>query len=315
MANAHVLQAKNGLLHGTFSRDYEPILTIQSGDSISLNTIGLEWGYTFKDGNKIKFQSREKEEGRGHPLIGPIAIEGAKPGMTLEVKINDLVPSWYGWNVTGGSHRWHNVRLGLTEVTPLKVDWEIDTESMKGQAKIGDQTFSVPLSPFMGIMATAPSEEGVHSTIPPRYCGGNIDCKELVKGSSIYLPVAVEGGLFSVGDGHAAQGDGEVSGTAIECPMDKVDLTFILHEGITLNMPQANTPAGWIAFGFDDDLNKATIAALDGILDIIQQKYGLEKAEAVSLASVAVDLRITQIVNGVKGVHAVLPHGSIEVIK
>jgi len=160
-------------------------------------------------------------------------------------------------------------------------------------------------------MSNTPSEPGIHTTIPPRYCGGNIDCKELVKGSVLYLPIAVENALFSVGDGHAAQGDGEVFGTAIECPMEMVDLTFAVREDMYLKMPRANTPAGWITFGLHEDLNEATIMALEGMLELIQDLYHVDKVEANALASIFVDLRITQIVNFVKGVHAVLPHGAI----
>ncbi|TDL31381.1 acetamidase [Jeotgalibacillus sp. S-D1] len=314
MSATHSLKAQNDYLHGSFSREYQPIITINSGDSIKMNTIGLEWGYSHADGRKEKFESREDEQGLGHPLIGPIEVKGARPGMTLEVKINELIPSWYGWNVAGGSNGWHNISLGLSEVPQIKLDWELDREAMTGSTQIGDRTFTVPLTPFMGVMSTAPSEEGCHSTIPPRYCGGNIDCKELVKGSVLYLPVAVEGAMFSVGDGHAAQGDGEVSGTAIECPMDEVNLTLTIHEDLTLEMPRANTPSGWITFGFNDDLNKATVMALDGMLHFMQETFGLDKTEAMAIASVSVDLRITQIVNGVKGVHAVLPHGVIQQI-
>lgn len=307
----HKIEAKNENLHASFSKDYEPILTINSGESVQFNSIDIGWGFTPKEGKRVRYQSREKEEEWGHPVIGPIAINGAKPGMTLEVKINDIVPSWYGWNCAGGSRNWHNLALGLSEENEIVFDWELSNELSTGSCHYKNLHFTVPLNPFMGVMSTAPSEPGIHSTIPPRYCGGNIDCKELVKGSTLFLPIAVEGGLFSVGDGHAAQGDGEVSGQAIECPMDLVDLTFILREEKSLKMPMANTPAGWITFGFHEDLNKATIMALEGMLEFMQESYGLRKVEATALASVAVDLRITQIVNKVKGVHAILPHGLI----
>lgn len=303
------IEPTNETLHASFSKDYQPVLTIESGDSVQYKTIDIGWGYTPKEGERVRYQSREKEEYWGHPVIGPIEIKGAKPGMTLEITINDIVTGWYGWNCAGGSENWHNIQLGLTEHEEVTLNWQLDHE--KGTCHYKDQTFSVPLKPFMGVMATAPSEAGIHSTIPPRYCGGNIDCKELVKGSTLYLPVAVEGALFSVGDGHAAQGDGEVSGQAIECPMDLVDLTFKVREDMSIKMPLANTPSGWISFGLHEDLNKAAIMALEGMLELIQHKYGVDKAEANALASVAVDLRITQIVNTVKGVHAVLPHGAI----
>lgn len=165
------------------------------------------------------------------------------------------------------------------------------------------------LNPFIGLMGVAPAETGAHSTSPPRYCGGNIDCKELGRGSTLFLPISVEGALFSIGDGHAAQGDGEVSGTAIECPMDLVDITLTVRDDIKLSMPRAKTPAGWIAFGFNEDLNLAAAEALNGIVEWLQEMYKLGKAEALALSSAVVDLRVTQIVNGVKGVHAVLPHG------
>ena len=147
--------------------------------------------------------------------------------------------------------------------------------------------------------------------MPPHVTGGNIDCKELVAGSTLYLPIAVPGGLFSVGDGHAVQGDGEVCVTAIECPMERVDLTFELEPGLQLATPRAHTPAGWITFGFHEDLDEAMLIALEAMLDLMGELHGLSRQEAFGLASLVVDLRITQVVNQVRGVHALLPHGAI----
>ncbi|GAA0327239.1 acetamidase/formamidase family protein [Bacillus carboniphilus] len=308
----HKLELSNQNLHGSFSKDYQPILTVESGDTVQLTTTDIKWGYS-KDKSEdiIRYTSREKEERPGHPIIGPIAIKGAKPGMVLEVKLNELAPGWYGQNWAGGIRNWQNEKLGLADEETVQLDWELDAVTMTGSCTIGGRKFHVGLSPFMGLMGVAPGEPGVHPTAPPRYCGGNIDCKELVKGSSLFLPISVDGALFSIGDGHALQGDGEVSGTAIECPMDFVDITLVVHENMSLNMPRAKTPAGWITFGFDEDLNAATAVALDEMVQLMQQFYGLKKTEALGLASVAVDLRVTQVVNGVKGVHAVLPHGVI----
>lgn len=311
MPKTYFIEPTNSSLHGSFSKDYQPILHIESGDSVQYKTVDIDWGYNHKDGSRVQFQSRENENMWGHPITGPIYINHAKPGMTLEVKINDIVPAWYGWNCSGGSTGWHNQMLGFTDEKKVKLDWDLNAETMSGKSKFNDKQLSVALQPFLGLLSNAPSEEGIHSTIPPRYCGGNLDCKELIKGSSLYLPVAVEGALFSVGDGHAAQGDGEVSGQAIECPMDHVDLTFLLHEDMNISMPRANTPSGWVTFGFDEDLNKATIIALEEMLLLIQNLYHVDKLEATALASVVVDLKITQIVNRVKGVHAILPHGAI----
>src|SRR5262249_27990162 len=149
------------------------------------------------------------------------------------------------------------------------------------------------------------------STSPRRRHGGNLDCRELVAGSTLYLPVPVADALFSVGDGHAAQGDGEVGGTAIECPMQRVDLTFDLRDDLPLRAPVARTPAGWLTVGLGSTVDDATYAALEGMFDLLGRLYRVPLADAVALASVAVDLRVTQIVNQVVGVHAVLPTGAI----
>ncbi|MFD1040004.1 acetamidase/formamidase family protein [Virgibacillus byunsanensis] len=308
----HNLKLDKQNFHGSFSKDYQSILTIDSGDSVRLTTLDIQWGYSPSKGKeRTFFTSRENEEKPGHPIIGPIAIRGAKPGMVLEVKLNDIVPGWYGQNWSGGFKSWQNEKLGLTDTEKIQLDWELSPTTMVGSSHIGERQFQVGLQPFMGLMGVAPAEPGIHTTAPPRNCGGNIDCKELVRGSSLFLPISVDEALFSVGDGHAAQGDGEVSGTAIECPMDLVDITLNLRDDVKLNTPRAMTPSGWITFGFHEDLNEATAVALDEMILLIQQFHNITKKEATALASATVDLHITQVVNGVKGVHAILPHGAI----
>ena len=130
-------------------------------------------------------------------------------------------------------------------------------------------------------------------------------------GSTLYLPIAVDGGLLSFGDGHAAQGQGEISGTAIECPMERAELTIHLLDDMPLDTPIAKTPDAWITLAFDTDLNVATYAAIDAMFKLIQQQYGVSRVDAIALASVTVDVHVTQIVNGIRGVHASLPHGAI----
>lgn len=308
----HKLELKTEHLHRSFDHSYKPILTINSGDTVQLTTPDIQWGYSqSKDEPKITFDSREQEDVKGHPIIGPIEIKGAKRGMVLEIRTNDLIPGWYGTNWAGGVKAWQNDQLGITNEEKIQLDWKLNAKTMTGTTEIGGRELHIGLNPFMGLMGVAPVEPGLHMTPPPRRVGGNIDCKELVRGSSLFLPIEVDGALFSVGDGHAAQGDGEVSGTAIEAPMDLVDLTLTVHENMSLNMPRAWTPSGWITFGFDEDLNKATATALDEMVQLMQNLYNVKKTEATALASTVVDLRITQVVNGVKGVHAVLPHGAI----
>jgi acetamidase/formamidase len=150
-----------------------------------------------------------------------------------------------------------------------------------------------------------PPEPGEHSTTPPRRWGGNIDCKELVAGTTLFLPIPVDGALLLAGDGHGAQGDGEVSGTAIECPLERATLTLDLDDR-DLRSPIARTADSWLAFGLNEDLDVAAEQATETMLDLMERERGLSRPEARALASVSVDLHVTQVVNEVKGVHAIL---------
>jgi acetamidase/formamidase len=228
----------------------------------------------------------------------------------LAVRIDDVVPGPWGTTYAGARATAWNVRLGVEQ--PAVVPWEIDVGAGTATSALG----TVGLRPFLGVMGMPPAEPGRHSTIPPYWHGGNLDCRELVAGTTLYLPVPVEGALFSVGDGHAAQGDGEVSGTAIECPMARADLTLdVLPDllGRPLTTPVADTPAGWVAMGLGDDLDEAAADALDAMLGLLGALHGLGRSEAMALASVVVSLRITQVANRVFGVHALLPRGAVEV--
>jgi acetamidase/formamidase len=302
----HYIKPERETLHGSFSKDYHPTLTINSGDSVRFSTLDALWGLEpFKTtGERKVFETKGLKQNSGHALCGPVAINDAEPGMVLMIKVNEIRPASWGWSFAGGTTQVKK-RLGIEDQEGYHLNWSLDTEKMIGTSQFNHR---VPLSPFMGTMGMPPNEQGTHSTIPPRFCGGNIDCKELVAGSVLYLPIPVSGGMFSVGDGHAEQGDGEVSTQAIECPMEVVDLTFTLNKELKLAFPRAFTPAGWITFGLHEDLNEASMIALEGMLDLMEELYGFKREEAYTLASLLVDMRITQMVNGVKGVHAVLPH-------
>jgi acetamidase/formamidase len=314
MAIYKVIPTRSNII-GSISAEFDPILTINSGDTVKYSCFDAGWGTPAEDEKRIKPLERRKDIDNGHALCGPIKIIEAKKGMTLEIKINEVIPGPYGFTSAGGYPNWENEKLGLTECREINLEWKLDKNSMLGKTEVNGKTFSVGLKPFMGIYAMPPEEEGIHITWPPRFCGGNIDCKELGKGSILYLPIPVDGAYFFVGDGHAAQGDGEISCQAIECATEFVDLTFKVHKDIKLEMPIANTPNGWISFGFHEDLNEATVQAMDGILNLMCRLFDLDRVEAIALASSVVDLRITQVVNGVKGVHAVLPHGSLKYSK
>jgi acetamidase/formamidase len=301
----HTLPLERRTLHGTFSRERDPILMVESGDRIQFSTLGAGWHVAPGQ----KFEPRDAELDRGHALIGPIAIRGAERGMTLEVRINALRPVEWGWTVASGWPSAVNDRLRVADGDEVRHEWALDREAMIGRNQHGH---TVKLRPFLGVMGMPPDEPGIHATAPPRVTGGNIDCKELVAGSSLFLPIAVPLGLFSAGDGHAVQGDGEVATTALECGMELVDLTLVLRPELRLASPRAITPAGRLTFGFSTDLHEATMLALEAMLDWMGELYHLGRRDALALASLAVDLRVTQLVNaGVLGAHAVLPDGAI----
>ncbi len=295
-------------LHGSFSRDYEPILEVESGDTVVFRTLEAGWsldrtGHCDSTGES-KFQPRDPERDDGHALCGPIAVRGAEPGMTLEIQINAIRPGTWGWTCAGGWDHPVNRFFGIAgSDQTFEHLWHIDPAALTA---VNSRGHKLHLRPFMGVMGMPPPESGIHSTGPPRIWGGNLDCKELIAGTSLFLPVPVPGGLFSVGDGHALQGDGEVSVTAIECPMDRVELTFHLHPSVDLSSPRARTPHAWLTLGISEDLEEAAHIATGEMVNLISSLYSVPQLEALALASLVVDLRITQIVNGVRGVHAVL---------
>ncbi len=307
----HMLEPESRTLHGHFSPGLPSVLRIDPGDTVRYRTLDAGWGLGpfAADGTRAYFQPRSDIPGdNGHALVGPVEVQGAEPGMTLEVQIGDIVPGAFGFNFAGGRFpETLNRALGVLEEATVRLDWALDAEAMIGTSTTGHR---VALRPFMGVMGMPPATPGVHPTAPPRVWGGNLDCKELTTGTTLYLPIPVAGALFSVGDGHAAQGDGEVSGTAIECPVDRVDLTFGLIER-TLTVPRAKTGTGWLSFGFGETLDAAMHQALGDMLTLMGELFGLSRKEALALASVVVDLRVTQVVNGVCGVHAVVPPGAL----
>jgi acetamidase/formamidase len=303
----HRLEPDERTLHGFFSRDLAPVLTVDSGDTVVLRTLDAGWHLEPPSAPGVEGRRMERA-GPGHALSGPIFVRGAEPGTTLEVRIGRIRPGTWGATFAGGRDTALNQRLGVAGGPSHTVLWRVDADGMAAEDQNGH---TVRLRPFMGVMGMPPAEPGEHSTIPPRPCGGNIDCRELVSGSRLLLPIAVPGALFSVGDGHGAQGDGEASGTAIECPMEVCELTLVLRPDLALAMPRAETPAGSLTFGFDADLNEAMAVALHDMVDVVGERYGVDRSEALALASVVVDLRITQVANGTWGVHAVLPPDAI----
>jgi acetamidase/formamidase len=223
--------------------------------------------------------------------------------MTLEVRIETVRVGPYGLTVAGGWSTPLNDRLGVSSGESRVLAWDLDADAGTARDRDGRE---VALAPFLGVLGMPPPQAGVHPTGPPRVWGGNLDCKELVAGTTLFLPLPVDGALFSAGDGHARQGDGEVSSTAIECPLERVELGLTLREDFEVTAPVARTPESWIALGLGESLDEANGNAIDAMLALMGRELGLERRNALALASVVVDLRVTQVVNGIVGVHAVL---------
>jgi acetamidase/formamidase len=278
------------------------VLTIEPGDTIAFSCIDSGWHVE----PGVKFEPRDEELDGGHALVGPVEVRGARAGQTLEISIERVVPGAWGWCGAGDWWTPLNARLGLTSDGVL-LRWELDAAGGVGRDERGRE---VDLRPFLGVLGMPPPEDGRHSTVPPRPWGGNIDCKELVAGTRLYLPIPVDGALFSAGDGHARQGDGEVSQLAIECPVERAELTLRLSD-VVLETPIAWTPEAWLTFGFDGDLDEAAAIAIGAMLELMAREHGLDRADALALASIVVDLRVTQVVNEVQGVHAVLAHDAL----
>jgi acetamidase/formamidase len=300
----HEIPLERRTLHGHFSRDLTPILTIQSGETVAFSCLDSAWNVAPGQ----KFEPREEELDQGHALVGPIEVRGARAGQTLAVRIDEVRIGSFGATTAGGWSTPLNDRLGMSEGATRVVQWSLDADAGVGSDPQGR---AVELRPFPGVLGMPPPEPGTHPTAPPRRWGGNIDCKELVAGTTLFLPIPVDGALFSAGDGHARQGDGEVSQTAIECPLDRLELTLSIADRPELETPIAWTPEAWLTFGFDEDLDEAAALATDAMLELMRRELEIDRVDALALASVLVDLRVTQLVNGVRGVHAVLRHDAI----
>ena len=300
----HEIPLERRTLHGHFSRGLEPILTIDSGEAVAFSCLDSGWHVAPGE----EFEPRDEELDRGHALVGPIEVRGARAGQTLAVRIDEVRVGSFGATHAGGWPTPLNDRLGMSNGETLVLRWSLDAEAGLGRDARGRE---VELRPFPGVLGMPPPEPGVHPTAPPRRWGGNIDCKELVAGTTLFLPIPVDGALFSAGDGHARQGDGEVSQTAIECPLDRLELTLSVEDRPELKTPIARTPDAWLTFGFDEDLDEAAALATDAMLELMRRELAIERVDALALASVVVDLRVTQLVNGVRGVHAVLRHDAI----
>ena len=291
---------------GFYDHSLPPVLTIHSGDTVVFETMNLydnrfRRGMTFEKLEKMRQAYAEQKIGP-HTLTGPVYIEGAGPGDVLEIRIKRIIPGNYGYNVI------HPGRGGaLPEDFPegrIK-DFDLDWTN---QQTVFAPGILLPLRPFLGSMGVAPKEPGKCHSGPPMSFGGNIDCKELVEGATLYLPIQVQGALFSCGDAHAVQGDGEVCLTALETALTEARLQFFVRKDMAdLEYPMFETSTHWGAMGFHEDLDDAVKIALRGMIKFLVSAKKMDSYEAYSLCSLQVDLRVTQVVDGNKGIHAMMP--------
>lgn len=305
MSTHHILEPSPETVHwGYFDAALEPRLTVRSGDTVTITSVSgradqLPEAARVLPGHRAILDTLQQGMS-GHIMTGPVAVEGAEPGDLLEVRIRDItLPCDWGFNAV------MPLRGTLPEDFPHGQFIIIDIDREAGLAHL-PFGIDVPLSPFFGVMGTAPPAHwGRLSSIVPRDFGGNLDLKELTAGATLYLPVFRPGALFSVGDGHGVQGDGEVCLTALETALTGT-FELVLHKNSTVRFPRAETPTHLITFGLDEDLDDAAKQALREMIVLLGEKKGLSPMDAYVLSSLAVDLRITQLVDGNKGVHAMV---------
>lgn len=299
--------AQRRCMHGAFSRSREPVATAQSGDRISFSTPDVSWGLA-PPVDVVSPRRKAEPREAGPCMCGPVAIRGAMPGDTLEIAIERVTPCGWGWTYAGQGmvNAAYNAALGVGEAPLTLVRWNLDEERVWAVSDAGDR---VRVRAFPGVIGLCPDEDEA-SGWTPKNCGGNMDCRELVAGSTLLLPVMVAGGMLSVGDGHAAQGDGEVSGTAIECGMEEVRVRVSVRKDVRVTRPRVRRADGtWVTLGFGETLDAAAREALNEMLDVMEAELGRGRAAVLGLASSCVDVRVTQMVNPRVGMQAVWRRG------
>ena len=304
---------------GYYSAQAKPALTVHSGDTVRIQTVsscpppvrleaaGVRPGDIPQYDRDIHEQVQDKGPG-GHILTGPVAIAEAEPGDVLEVQIRKIdldVP--FACNSFGAGRGFlpNDFPYSRLKIIPL------DRERMVAKFAPG---INIPLHPFFGSMGVAPPSVGRLNSGPPWMHAGNMDNKELVAGTSLFIPVFAPGALFEVGDGHAGQGNGEVDITALETLMTGT-FRFVVHKDQHLLWPRGETPTSYIAMGFDEDLKAATEMAVRNMIDFLVTEKHLSRDDAYALTSVAVDVDITQLVDGKVGVHALCPKNIFNTIE
>ena len=310
-ANYELKATTSTVVWGYYSAAAKPALRIHSGDTVRIETVSTGNPARFlalgvpaseiPESFQAMFREITDKGPGGHILTGPIYIEEAEPGDTLEVRITKIeLASSFAYNGFGPGTGFlpDDFPYVRTKIIPL--------DRARMVAKFSD-AIEIPLHPFFGSMGVAPPEsKGRINSAPPWIHAGNLDNKELVEGTTLYTPIHAKGALFEVGDGHGGQGNGEVDITALETALTGT-FEFVVRKDLHIKWPRAETPTHYIAMGLHEDLNEATKLAVREVVDFLVEEKHLTRDDAYMLASVAVDFDITQLVDGNKGVHAMIP--------
>ncbi|HEX6141371.1 MAG TPA: acetamidase/formamidase family protein [Geminicoccaceae bacterium] len=307
----HELRASPATCHwGSFDAGLEPVLTVQPGERVTVETVSGPPEVLPAERFHVPPPLREihrhlRPDPGPHILTGPVRVEGARPGDVLEVRILDIRLG-QDWGYTRYRPLWGTLPEDFPEHRMIHV--ALDRERMIGRLPWGTE---LPLRPFFGVMGVSPPVAwGRCSSVQPRAFGGNLDNKELVAGTTLYLPVFEDGARFSVGDGHGVQGDGEVCVTAIETALTGT-FEFHLRRDLELRFAEAETPDAHITMAANADLDDAAKDALRDMIRLIRRRTSLDAGEAYMLCSLAADVRVTQLVNEQKGCHVVLPKSAL----
>lgn len=276
--------------HSVWDRSLEPRLRISPGDEVRIECKDASGGQVYPGMTVEEFQKIDRN--RIHSLTGPVWIDGAEPGDVLQVDVLEVEHRGWGWSSVIPGLGFLKERFS----TPYFFNWKLEGGETRSLAPA-----VLPLRPFLGVMGVARADDGQFRTRPPGSFGGNLDVRELCAGSTLYLPVYNAGALFSCGDGHAAQGDGEVCINGIECPLD-VTLRFQLHKQKPLAGPMVEAREevvsdSWVVVECGEDLVAAARNATHRMVDLLVSRWGMDEVQAYVLCSVALKLRLSQVVN------------------
>lgn len=310
----HVVESnKESVRLGVFDTTVAPLVTIDSGDTVSFPNTWSHFLNEMQPGVPVDrlAELRVANPGKGpHSIIGPIAVKGAEPGDVLEIRYRKL--ETFGWGAVFNNPGSLGTGLLPQDYAQGQVKYmDLDLRAMKARFA---PNITVPLKPFQGTLGLAPPDgyypplsPGVTSSVPPGPHAGNLDLSELSEGSTLFIPVWKPGALLFTGDSHAVQGDGEISLTALETRMKEMRIQVILHKQKNFSWPVAETGTHWIVVGLDKDLNIAMTLAARNAIKFLASRTDLSELDAYALCSIAVSFRVTQVVDIVRGVHAMIP--------